>query len=267
MLSPAFGRGADEPFVVGLTHEVEGHRRTVALEDHTVLRRVHLVGLPSVVEPRRDVQVELHPAPDTAEQPHDPVVLRRLGAARHRHEVDHLTHAGFGEEAGDENGGVRQVQLLGLECVLRRPHAEVAALLRGPGARRTRWVSRTAECRTSRSSRPCSPARRSAGRRSGRGPRSRGSPWQFACVGAVPGGSRRRRFGHPLLVRHAPVFIRCGARSGRRDGRALGALVTGEHQCGDQADDAEEGQRGHGRAVRPVHQLGDEDRARDRRTQ
>ena len=53
-----------QPDVIGLAHEVEGQRRTLALEDRTVLRHVQRVGLPSVVEPRRDVEVEAHPAAD-----------------------------------------------------------------------------------------------------------------------------------------------------------------------------------------------------------
>ena len=47
--------------------------------------------------------------------------------AADRHEVIDLAYPGLTEESGDQNGGVRQIHLLGIEGTRRRPDAKVTA--------------------------------------------------------------------------------------------------------------------------------------------
>jgi hypothetical protein len=53
------------------------------------------------------------------------VVARCIGG--HRHEVDDLADAALGEEAGDEDRGVGEIELLRLEPALARAGAEMPA--------------------------------------------------------------------------------------------------------------------------------------------
>ena len=64
---------------------------------------------------------------------------------QHGHEVVHLDDAVLGEEAGDQDGGVGEVELLGGAGAGRdRSQPPGARRARGRAARRTRWASRTA---------------------------------------------------------------------------------------------------------------------------
>ena len=67
---------------------------------------------------------EAHLAPDAPDHPHEPVPVRGDDAGD-RHEVDHLTDAGLGHEPGDEDRGVREVQLLAGDGLHGGPDPEV----------------------------------------------------------------------------------------------------------------------------------------------
>ena len=121
--------GLADSLVVRLADEVDGRRRTgCTLEDGTVLGQMGPVALSAVVEPGRDVDLELHLAADTPDHPHDSVAVRG-DRAGNRHEVDHLADPCLGHEARDQDSGVREVQLLAGERLAGGADPEVTALL------------------------------------------------------------------------------------------------------------------------------------------
>ena len=80
-------------------------------EDRPRLGEPHLVRSSAVVEAGGDGDVERQRAPDARHHPDQPVPGGPV-PRRRRHEVDHLADPVLGEEAGDEDRRVRQVQLL-----------------------------------------------------------------------------------------------------------------------------------------------------------
>ena len=100
---------------------------------------------------------------------------RQLGVVD-RHEVLHLADAVLGEEARDEDVGVREVELLGGPSPRRSGGARRSRPAPCRGSRRTRSARRRTDSSTSRSCRWCRPARSCAGRRRARARRSGGSP-------------------------------------------------------------------------------------------
>jgi hypothetical protein len=81
----------------------------------------------AVVEPRLQLHEELHLAARYPNLTDDPVAVGRP-AFDHRHEVLHLADAIGSQETGDQDRGIREVQLLGDVVVGGRPDAEIAAL-------------------------------------------------------------------------------------------------------------------------------------------
>ena len=120
---------ATQPLVLRLLDQVDRHRRLPALEDDAVVGQMCLVGLTTVVEPRCDVDLERHLAPHTPEHADQPVRRRGDPAAGDRHEVDELPHPRLGHETGDQDRGVREVQLLAAEDLHGRPHPEMTTAL------------------------------------------------------------------------------------------------------------------------------------------
>ena len=102
-------------------------------------------------------------------------VRRHLGVVD-RHEVLHLADAVLGEEARDQDVGVREVELLGVPVLGASGAARRSRPCPCRGSRRTRWARRRPGSSTSRSCRWCRRARPCAGRRRGRARRSGGSP-------------------------------------------------------------------------------------------
>ena len=97
------------------------------------------VGLTPVVEPRPDVGLEVHLAPDAAHDASQAVVVGDHARLLERHEVHHLGDALRRQEPRHEDGGVREVHLLG-HAVVDGVEGEVATLplveQRGEDARR-----------------------------------------------------------------------------------------------------------------------------------
>jgi hypothetical protein len=115
--------------VVRLAHEVDRHRAAAtALEDRALIGDVRGVRLAAVVEPRRDLDIERDLPAHAPQHPDEPVTRFRCDAGE-RHEVDHFTHAGLGHEPGDQNCGVREVELTHLERVVTGPDAAVTPLV------------------------------------------------------------------------------------------------------------------------------------------
>ena len=110
----------DHAVAVGLQRhgggQAEAQPRPV--EAGAVLADVELVGGAGVVEGRAALQTKGHPAADDADSA-DQLVRHSAGAAD-RHVILDLAHAVVVQEAGDEDGGVRPVELLVPE-VGRRP--------------------------------------------------------------------------------------------------------------------------------------------------
>ena len=96
------------------------------VEAGAVLVQVAFVSGAGVVEGGTALQMKRQPAADDPDPP-DQLVLRRAGAAD-RHVILDLAHAILVQEAGDEDGGVRPVELLAPEVVAGRGDAEAAAL-------------------------------------------------------------------------------------------------------------------------------------------
>ena len=87
---------------------------------------VELVSDAGVVEGRTALQMKRHHAahhPDSADQ-----FIRHGARAANRHIILDLTHALLVQETGDEDGGVRPVELLVPEVVAGRGNAEPPAL-------------------------------------------------------------------------------------------------------------------------------------------
>ena len=85
-----------------------------------------LVAGARVVEARGDVDDESH-LPAHGEHPADDPVTVRLAGARRGHEVLHLAHPVGREEAGDQDIGIGEVELLGATPVAIRGDAKPAA--------------------------------------------------------------------------------------------------------------------------------------------
>ena len=109
-------RAADRAQLARLIGREERRERAV---DGQPVRRAR------VVERGLAVDAERQRAAHDLDAAHDPAV----GLAEH-HEVDDLADPALGEEARHEDGGPRQVQLLGRERLVRRPDREAPALLR-----------------------------------------------------------------------------------------------------------------------------------------
>jgi hypothetical protein len=80
-----------------------------------------------VVEARLDLDAEGQLASHAEHTPDQPVPEHAAGRVVDRHEVLHLADAALGEEAGDQDIGVREVELLGRPAVCRRGDPVVAA--------------------------------------------------------------------------------------------------------------------------------------------
>jgi hypothetical protein len=134
-----------QALVTRLTNHVQRQGQVVGHEDGPRLDQPRLVLLAAVVEPGRDVDLEGDPSPHASHHPQDPVVRGGLLAGR-RHEVDHLADSVLGHEPGDQDGGVRKVQLPAGDAGAGRPHPEVAAAFlveqRGEDTRRVEpWAA------------------------------------------------------------------------------------------------------------------------------
>ena len=183
----------------------------------------------SVVEARLDAGVELDLAPDPLDHPHQPMPIGHLVRTVDGHEVQHLGHTRLRGIARDQDGRVGQVHLLGHAC----PHRWRAVRSgRPPGRRagiRTRWASRSADNRTSRSCRRSTPGQRSAGHRSVRDRRWRGSSSlcpRFALWSRVDAGEgawavtpRPADRWRPRRPRRPAARAGRGRRAGRGPGR------------------------------------------------
>jgi hypothetical protein len=120
--------GLHQPLVIGLADRVHGQHTGRAAEHRAVWAHVCRVGRPAVVETGRDLDVERHLATHAPEQSHNATPVGGHLAAD-RHEVIDLTDPGLTEEPGDQDGGVRQIHLLGIKGSRRRPDSKATALL------------------------------------------------------------------------------------------------------------------------------------------
>src|SRR5450631_64830 len=120
------GHDVSQSLVVGLADDVHSQGAGSAAEYCPVGAQLRLVRRAAVVEARRDVDVKAHLAPHAAKHPDQSMPVGGHLAAD-RHEVIDLTYPRLTEESGDQNGCVRQIHLLGIECTLRRPDAKVTA--------------------------------------------------------------------------------------------------------------------------------------------
>ena len=84
--------------------------------------------------------------------------IRHGARAAHGHVVLHLAHALGVQEAGDEDVGVRPIELLAAEWVARSGRSGSGHPWRRPGSRRRRSGNRSEVSKASRWSRPCRPA-------------------------------------------------------------------------------------------------------------
>ena len=89
---------------------VQGQLQILGGEHHAVLGDVQRVRLAAVVEPRLDLDREPHDPADHADVAHQPVPAGRR-ALDDRHEVLHLADPVRGHEPGDQDRGIREVQL------------------------------------------------------------------------------------------------------------------------------------------------------------
>ena len=108
---------------------VQRQLHAVRLEHGAVLGQLQLVRLAGVVEPRLEVHHEPHSAAHHPQLPHQPVPVRRRPCFD-GHEIADLTDPVRGHEPGDQDGRVREVQLLADIIVPVRPDPEVAAVVR-----------------------------------------------------------------------------------------------------------------------------------------
>src|SRR4029078_4924569 len=97
-----------------------------AAEYGPVGAHIRLVRRASVVETWCEVDVKAHLAAHAAQHPDQTMPVCGDFAAD-RHEVIDLADPGLTEISGDENGGVREVHLLGVEGILRRADPKVTA--------------------------------------------------------------------------------------------------------------------------------------------
>ena len=105
---------------------MRGERQAVGLEHPAVVGGFDLVRGPAVVEPRLDLDREPHDAPHDADVAYQPVPVGRR-PVHDRHEVVHLAHPVRGQEPGDQDRRVGQVQLPGHVVVpVRRDLVEAA---------------------------------------------------------------------------------------------------------------------------------------------
>ena len=92
---------------------VQGELECWCAEDRALLGELQVVGLSAVVEPWRAVEHEPHLTAHAAHRPDQPVAVGCPLRVLDRHEVDHLADAAGGHEPGDQDGGVREVELPG----------------------------------------------------------------------------------------------------------------------------------------------------------
>jgi hypothetical protein len=107
---------------------VQGQRAVIALEDRAIRAHLELVRGAPVVEAGRDFEVERHRAARDAQHPDDGVTIGRDPRPVDRHEVADLADAIRRQEPGDQDRGVRKVQLLGDDIRLGGPQAKLSAL-------------------------------------------------------------------------------------------------------------------------------------------
>ena len=100
--------------------------QAVRLEYRPVLGQLHLVRLARVVEPRLNLHHETHRAAHHAKLPYQPVPIRRSPRGD-RHEVVDLTDPVRCHESGDQDRGVREIQLLAYVVVPVGSDPEMAA--------------------------------------------------------------------------------------------------------------------------------------------
>jgi hypothetical protein len=100
--------------------------RSLGLEDGPVPPHRCEVVRARVVEGGPALDVEVHPPAHHADVANEPVA--GPGDREYRHEVDDLSHPFRRQEAGEENVGIGQVELLAAG-VFHRAEAEVPALL------------------------------------------------------------------------------------------------------------------------------------------
>src|SRR5215216_992588 len=86
-----------------------------------------LVSLPTVVEARLDLHLEGHPPPHAQYASYQAVGLAACG--HDRHEVQNFCHAVGAQETGDEDVGIREVELFGCPVRSSRGDPPVAAAL------------------------------------------------------------------------------------------------------------------------------------------
>ena len=85
--------------------------------------------LPAVVKPRSDVHSEGHLTTHTPEHADQLMPVGGDRGAGDRHEIDDFAHTRLGQKTGDEDGGVRVVELLPGEGVDRGPGAQMSAAI------------------------------------------------------------------------------------------------------------------------------------------
>ena len=120
--------GADAPLGALHRHHRLQHQRQVGRPEHrSQLGDDRLVLGPGVVEAGLALEHEGHLAAHADHAPREPAAVGRV--AVDGHEVLHLAHAVGRQEAGDEDVGVGEVELLGGVAVGRRRDPVVAALL------------------------------------------------------------------------------------------------------------------------------------------
>ena len=111
--------------------QVDVTSRVTALVSKPGIRPVHFGAMrqSAIVEARLDPHLEFHPAPYASDAAHQPMSFGGHGRVLDGHEVDQLGHAVLGEEAGDQDGRVGQVHLLGDDLVTDGRDGEASALL------------------------------------------------------------------------------------------------------------------------------------------
>jgi hypothetical protein len=122
---------------VGFERQAEAR----GLEQGPVRVALRPVGLATVVEARRALELEVHPAAHRHDATDEPLAVRAPRAGLpDRHEVLHLANPVGGEEARDQHVAVREVHLLRLPARRRGPQRKVTAAVgvedRGEHARR-----------------------------------------------------------------------------------------------------------------------------------
>ena len=108
------------------------HGQTRCVEGGAVLVQLHLVAIAGVVEPGLALEPEVHLAAHSHHPAHQPPLV--LGVAPDGHEVLHLTDPVGGQETGDQDVGVGQIELLGRVPVVHRARSSSGRPCRRPGS-------------------------------------------------------------------------------------------------------------------------------------